>query len=114
MECQTTDVEAERSTNRQSTQDDCCYPAVGLLRTGLRLYSLRNLGYLHKVRASGSFGIRGMVGIAIHADFAVNGSCVPRMGGHAGTSGMGASLTAFRFPAGPGLFDLLVRTGTRF
>ncbi|MCU1252718.1 MAG: hypothetical protein JWQ49_5747 [Edaphobacter sp.] len=56
-------------------------------------------GGVYEARTACSFCIHCMAGIAIYTDVTGNGSRVHRIGCNAGTPGMGASLTAFRFPA---------------
>ena len=66
---------------------------------GLVCMGLWDVRDLYEARTGCSFCTHCLAGIAIYADVAGNGSRLHRIGRSAGTPGMGASLTAFRFPA---------------
>ena len=80
---------------------------MDLLRFGLHLRGLRDLGPLYKVWTVCAFFLHGMAGIAICANVACNSNCVRRIRRNANTPGMGAPLTAFQFSAGRGQSRLL-------
>ena len=65
---------------------------MGLLCVGFRLHGLRDLGDLYEARTA----CHCMVGIAIRANVAGNGSRMPRIGCNAGAPGMGVPLTVFQ------------------
>jgi hypothetical protein len=92
-------VRVKGGGEQRSARDGCCYRAVDLSRVGPGLHGLRDVGDLYETRTGRSVCIHCMAGIAIYADVAGNGSRLHRIGRNAGTPGMGASLTAFRFPA---------------